>query len=210
METAITQDHPTKEHGPCDMAASSVRQPAGKCCGGPLASGLHSAGAVGEINTEGGEGREISLTRGLVAIVDFDDYERCAQHRWSARTDHNWTNYAQRWCGEKKGSQSMHQFVMGKAPHGMEIDHIDHNGLNNRKNNLRFVTHRQNKQNKKTGSSAYPGVSWHKRDKRWQAHIRIDGKFTHLGTYLLEVDAFNAYRTKIQSLGLSVIMPRGL
>jgi hypothetical protein len=75
-------------------------------------------------------------------------------------------------------------------------DHIDGDKLNNRWTNLRECTHAENHQNRvsnKGSSSKYPGVSWHKRDQKWQARITINGKEKHLGYFDTEEAAHAAY-----------------
>ena len=84
---------------------------------------------------------------------------------------------------------------MGVQPAGLEIDHIDHNGMNNQKSNLRVVTHQENMKNcsrKAYASSKVPYVSWHKRDKRWQIIKTINGKQKHLGNYRTEQEAMES------------------
>lgn len=69
-----------------------------------------------------------------------------------------------------------------------EVDHIDGDRLNNRPDNLRDVTRSENEQNKLAR-----GYCWHKRDRRWQARIKVNGKLHHLGLYPTEEEARAAY-----------------
>jgi hypothetical protein len=76
----------------------------------------------------------------------------------------------------------------------MEVDHINHNGLDNRRINLRIATARQNKQNtkiQKSNTSGYKGVT--KDRTKWRAMIRISGKRVHLGMFDDKRDAAIAY-----------------
>jgi hypothetical protein len=76
-------------------------------------------------------------------------------------------------------------YVRGVWPTG-QIDHINHITSDNRIANLRDVSCAQNHQNrarKTKSASGYLGVTWHKRDKRWQAQIEVNGKTTHLGVF---------------------------
>lgn len=76
-------------------------------------------------------------------------------------------------------------FVYGEWPKG-QIDHINHNTADNRICNLRDVSCAQNHQNRSRNTksaSGYLGVTWHVRDKRWLAHIQVDGKSHHLGSF---------------------------
>lgn len=96
---------------------------------------------------------------------------------------------------------------MGKPRKGLVVDHIDHDGirtgLDNRKDNLREVTPSQNGQNRrsnKNSSSQYKGVSWDKREKKWQAQIFHKGKKTHIGVFICEHQAALAYNEKATEL----------
>ena len=140
--------------------------------------------------------KEIKLTQGKVTLVDDDNFEDLNKHRWFARKDYN-TFYVLRQSSTKGGYKQktilMHRVIMTPPKH-LQIDHIDGNGLNNQKSNLRIVTTRQNKQNAhiKT-SSKYPGVVWNKVSKKWQANIRIGNQKRYLGLFEKEEDAYAAY-----------------
>ena len=83
--------------------------------------------------------KEIKLSNGYVSLVDDGDYKMLKQFKWSAivtpRTAYAYRSY---WDKEKKSvrSVSMHRLIMD-FPDGMQVDHINHNGLDNRKENLR-------------------------------------------------------------------------
>ena len=90
---------------------------------------------------------------------------------------------------------SMHRIILD-APEGMYCDHKNHNGLDNRRCNLRLCTNAQNQYNRRlqTGcSSVYKGVCWNKEKKRWQAEIQFEGKAIHIGYYDYQIDAAIAY-----------------
>jgi hypothetical protein len=81
----------------------------------------------------------------------------------------------------------MHRWLMGE-PHGLVIDHINHNALDNRRSvNLRAVTNAENLQNRsgarKDNGSGIRGVGWHKQRKKWRAHVGYNGKSIHLGLF---------------------------
>lgn len=86
--------------------------------------------------------------------------------------------------------------VTGEWPKN-EIDHIDGNKDNNAWHNLREVTPKLNQQNRRAPSTSNKagalGVCWHKRDKRWQAAIQVDGKNVHIGYFKSRQDAAGAY-----------------
>lgn len=142
--------------------------------------------------------REIKLTRGKVALVDDEDYEELNQYKWYALKQGN-RFYAKRHI--RNHQISMHHQVFGKPPLGFVTDHIDDNGLNNQKDNLRFVTNRENLQYKNINkSSFYPGVYWEKRNMKWRARIRIDKYRKHLGYFTNEEEAAQAYRDALEEL----------
>ena len=83
----------------------------------------------------------------------------------------------------------------GKIPKGLEIDHINHDRLDNRIENLRLVTKQENQRNAKRridNTSGVTGVVWRNENKRWYAQIGIDGKNIHLGCFSEFSDAVNA------------------
>ena len=140
--------------------------------------------------------KEIILSQGKVALVDDEDYGLLNQFKWCAIKQHR-TFYAAKSVKRngKWTSERMHRLFFD-IPMGKEIDHIDHNGLNNQKSNLRLVTRQQNKQNASAwGSSKYLGVCVYKQEgcTYIAAHIQIDGKTKHLGLFKTEEDAALAY-----------------
>ena len=90
----------------------------------------------------------------------------------------------------------MHRLLMN-FPSGMVIDHINRNGLDNRRANLRIVTNRQNCWNSScginVGSSKYKGVRWLARDRKWRSSIRHNGRKVSLGDFKDEISAARAY-----------------
>ncbi|MBW8001156.1 MAG: hypothetical protein FVQ80_03940 [Planctomycetes bacterium] len=89
----------------------------------------------------------------------------------------------------------MHREIKN-APEHLVVDHIDHDGLNNRKENLRLCTYAQNAKNIKScakKSSIYKGVYWHKGTKKWAVQITCDGKSHHLGYFDDQTAAAKAY-----------------
>jgi len=143
--------------------------------------------------------RRIPLTQGKYAIVDPEDYQRINKYRWYPVKGHN-TVYAIRldkWVkGRKRKSYFMHRQIM-RVPDGMVCDHINGNGLDNRKANLRPGTYAQNSWNraktKVKSYSKYKGVSMRKKDRKWEAQICVNGKRIHLGRFKNQIEAAKAY-----------------
>jgi len=136
--------------------------------------------------------RRIPLTKGRFALVSSSDYQILKIFRWSAVKKPN-TFYAVRYLHKKE--ISMHRQITN-APSDLVCDHIDHNGLNNTRANIRLCTRAQNSLNQKIRkgcTSKYKGVYWHKRDKRFYARIYHKGKSYHLGCFKNERDAARAY-----------------
>lgn len=144
--------------------------------------------------------KEIPLSRGLVALVDDEDYEKLSQYKWHAKLSCG-IFYAARSVKKEDGKRTtvyMHHDLIGKKK-GFHVDHCDGNSLNNQRYNLSHVTPRQNAQNRHTPrSSELPGVAWNKRSRKWQAQIGVNGKTKHLGYYTDEYDAYLAYRKAVK------------
>ena len=94
--------------------------------------------------------------------------------------------------------------IMGE-PDGLEVDHINMNPLDNRRENLRVATHKQNTFNTNKHSnnkSGFKGVSFDKNAQKFRAKINIDGKRKHLGYFATAVAAYECYkRAAIQHHG---------
>jgi len=144
--------------------------------------------------------RLIELTFGKYAIVDAEDYERLSKYKWHAvKEGRCWYAKTLRRNGL---TMRMHRLILS-APRHLFVDHIDHNGLNNRKSNLRLCTHKQNSRNtrpRRGGTSKYKGVHWCKIRKKFRAMICNNSKFIHLGYFDDEIAAAKAYDRKALEL----------
>ena len=141
--------------------------------------------------------KEIQLTHGKVALVDDGDYEYLNQWKWLAAPHHTGTWYVVRsvTCEGKKKSIRMHRLIMDTPPN-MEVDHIDHNGLNNQRSNLRNCTNSQNHMNRfpyKGRTSVYKGVYYKKSEKGYVAKIKINQVVIWGGTFKSEIEAAHVY-----------------
>ena len=141
--------------------------------------------------------KEIKLTQGKVAIVDDEDYEYLRQFKWCARNHRGYTWYAQRFSQTVNGKRRiilMHRYIMD-TPDGMETDHINHNGLDNRRENLRICTCAENRRNNRiaeNNTTGYKGVGY-TTDGYIRAQIRCNNKKHHLGHFKTVEAAAKAY-----------------
>lgn len=140
--------------------------------------------------------KKIKLTQGLFALVDDEDFEYLNQWKWYAAKMGN-SVYALRRIRENgiQTGQQMHCQIMGCK----WIDHIDGNGLNCQKYNLRKCNQQQNNWNRKplrVSTSIYKGVSFNKDSKKWVAGIKKDGIDIHLGYHINEIEAAKIYDKK--------------
>ena len=141
--------------------------------------------------------RNIGITQGKYATVDDEDYDWLMTWRWYTRRYHQKQSsifYACAWAGNGDQIISMHRLLM-LHPTGLQVDHLNNNGLDNRKCNLRVATSRENRQNlARPGTSKYPGVSWSSQRSCWASQIKINDTIVNLGFYEVEVNAAIAYR----------------
>lgn len=148
----------------------------------------------------------IMLTRGKCAIVDVDDFLLLAPYKWFA---HRWPNgkgfYAarRRTLADGPGSQLMlmHKIIC-QTPDGYHTDHINHDGLDNRKENLRILSPSENQANQKTGRgrSGYRGVTKVPRCARWQARITKNRVEYYIGIFKTPEEAAIAVDAKGKEL----------
>ena len=145
--------------------------------------------------------KEIPLTRGYVALVDDEDYERVSAFKWHTliiyRKDKTIANtYAVR-TPSKQRSMLLHRFVLNALDSPLNVDHHpDPSGLNCRKTNLRLATSRQNSQNRRESTSnraGMKGVTWRKDHAKWVAYIVVNGKRKYLGEFDDREEAGKAY-----------------
>lgn len=141
------------------------------------------------------------------AMVDDEMFDFLNKWNWTAQP-HGQTAYAVRNITTKDGNRKsirMHRFVAGISDSKIEIDHIDGNGLNNQKCNLRQANRIQNNRNTKSrigSTSKYLGVSLKRgnNNKKWVAQINFENKKHHLGYFKDEIEAAKAYDKKAKEL----------
>jgi hypothetical protein len=139
---------------------------------------------------------EIQLTRGLVALIDDEDYKLVSMYKWYAGMSGG-TAYARTntYINGRRTIIRMHRIIMN-ACREIQVDHINHNGLDNRKENLRLCTCSQNQGNRKINErsiSGFKGVSWDGRDKKWVAYITRNKRTKFIGYFSQVRDAAIAY-----------------
>jgi len=143
--------------------------------------------------------REIKLTRGYVALVSDEDYDRISVHKWCA--SESWSRgkmhnvYAIR--SADGYTLRMHRFILGVDEHKVEVDHIDGNGLNNQRHNLRTGSRSDNATNmpkrKDAKWSEFKGVVLHVQSGLWRCELSLGGVRIYLGYYRTEIEAAMAY-----------------
>lgn len=138
--------------------------------------------------------KEIQITQGFKAIVDDEDYEYLNQFKWYVVKGQK-TKYAVRYESPGK-ALLMHREILSATNPSEFIDHINTNGLDNRKLNLRFCTQAENQRNRgkqRNNTSGFKGVFWNKGVCKWIPAIRVDGRMIALGCFDCKIQAAKAY-----------------
>jgi hypothetical protein len=146
--------------------------------------------------------REIPLTQGQWVLVSSQDWEELSQVRWCARyVPHTRSYYAARNIRLPNGkwtTEFLHRRILGLARGDKRYgDHIDHDTLNNRRENLRVPPNNSasnvNRRKKRTSTNMLKGVTFNRRLQKWVAQITQSGKSFHLGCYTDPIEAFFHY-----------------
>jgi hypothetical protein len=152
--------------------------------------------------------KEIKLTQGKFAIVDDEDFEELNKYKWYLKKGKKGTFYAQRtkWYpnGQYKKAIMMHREIMKKELTNKKpfTDHINHDGLDNRKNNLRPCTNSQNMANcrQHKDSNSPKGIYWDKERQKWAVQICCNYKKHAIGRFNNLEEAVLAYDIKAKEL----------
>lgn len=149
--------------------------------------------------------KTIPLTQGKFAIVDDADFEKVRGHKWFLNKL-GCGFYAVRHSPRIKGKRKkilMHR-VVTDCPPDLEVNHINGDELDNRRENLQVCTHAQNmrafRQKQVKATSKFRGVVWHKQRNCWQAQIKHDDKSIYFGCFGVEEAAARAYDIKAREL----------
>jgi len=140
----------------------------------------------------------VPLSKGRFSSVSVCDIDRTKSRRWRAF----WHSRRRVWyalgygpLGEGRGTIFLHRWITN-APLGKEVDHVDHNTLDNRRHKLRVCSRSQNQWNslvRKDNTSGFKGVYKNRCNGRWQARIRVEGRLMGLGYFDRAEDAAKAY-----------------
>lgn len=138
--------------------------------------------------------KKIKLTQGKYALVDDADFKWLNQWKWSLNSSGRSLFYAARSLNGK--GIKMHRVIMN-APREKQVDHINGNGLNNQRKNLRLCTKLENSKNRRiniNNTSGYKGIIWYKKYNKWNVQISINGKRKNLGYFIKIKDAIKIYK----------------
>ncbi len=148
--------------------------------------------------------KQIPLTQGKVALVDDDMYEFLNQWRWFAAFDGcNWYAERNEKIVDKKTIVLMHRIVINALASDPMVDHQNGNGLDNRRQNLRFCVNSENGGNRrksKNNTSGYKGVCWNKRQKKYVGYIMKQHQNFFLGYFDTPEEAAQAYDARAREL----------
>jgi hypothetical protein len=149
-----------------------------------------------------GEIAYVMLSQNMEAKIDVTDVDIVSQRKWHASKKSSGLCYASSKVkhDSKSGQLLMHRLIMS-AETGQVVDHINGNGLDNRRSNLRICSHSENMKNRtldKRNQFGMKGVS--ARGLMYRATIQNDGKTIDLGTYITDVEAAAAYRGAAKAL----------
>jgi len=131
--------------------------------------------------------KKIVTSNGMETLVDDEDYIELSKYKWCAywnKTSKSWyvirTDYT-----NGKTTIYMARYILN-CPDDMQVDHINHDTMDNRKSNLRICYKFENIRNRKwndNNTSGYKGVYWHKRDRKWRSQYGINKTRKYIGSY---------------------------
>ncbi len=124
-------------------------------------------------------------------LIDAEDYDRIRKYKWYTKNNHGHTRALNTQVGY------LSRFIMGVTDPKIQVDHINHDTLDNRKRNLRLCSHPENQRNmtvnRKNNVSGYKGVHWDRRRNKWSVQIKINGSNIYIGSFNSKEQAALAY-----------------
>ena len=136
----------------------------------------------------------------LEILIDDEDFDLISKYNWYVYKPHKSTTYYSRATHTIKENKNakiyIHRLILGVTDPSIFVDHIDGNGLNNQKLNLRICSQSENMRNMKkpiSNKSGFKGVFYRKDRNTYAAAIVVKGKKHHLGHFKNKLDAANAY-----------------
>lgn len=136
----------------------------------------------------------LTTAQGLPFLIDDEDEEKVRKYNWNSSHGYIKTTV-------KNKTLVLARYLMN-APAGFVVDHVNHDTLDNRKENLRVCTHQQNLQNAsmyKNNKTGYKGVHFNQRLQKFQAYIRVNKRLIHLGLFQTAEEAYEAYRVNARA-----------
>lgn len=145
--------------------------------------------------------RVVPLSKGEIALVSAEDYERAAMFKWHLLSERH--RYAASWLkvDGKQVRVLLHQLIM-EAPADRVTDHINWDGLDCRRTNMRVVTNSENIRNRRR-QGVFGGVVWIPILRRWQVRLRVGGKTQTFGYYRTRDEAERAADDAAREMGIS-------
>lgn len=146
---------------------------------------------------------QITLINGGYALIDPEDIERLSEYTWRSWARPRRSTYAR-----TKQAILMHRVILGVTDRNLIVDHINGNGLDNRKENLRIVSKATNSQNRQRSriNNRCPGVFWVEARKKWFARITHNYKIIHLGCFIEEDEAIKVLNEYRQAIGRPIVV----
>lgn len=151
--------------------------------------------------------KKIKINRSLYLLIDNKDFKKIKLFHWyAAKKFTDKTFYVVRHyytIDGKRNNQGIHRFLLNITDPNILVDHINGNGLDNRRCNLRIVTKSENQKNRgnnKNNTSGYKGVSYHKLKKKYISVIGFNGKKIFLGYFKNPKQASKVYNKKAKEL----------
>lgn len=142
----------------------------------------------------------IPLTRNKIAYVSREDAPRVAGKKWSALCTQDGMWYAVRFEGGV--FWYLHRYLLQPVP-GFEVDHIDGDGLNCTRENLRLATSAQNKHNQRLSrhnKSGYKGVHMRRDTGKWVARISVGNRTMTIAQFDSAIEAALAYDERVREI----------